>query len=201
MAMLDVAVIEARWWKKGNTSVRGLFELIATIEKDNPDSYHYEMYNNSTSLEEIVDRVSRKRCVRNLYIAAHGWDRGISGAEERQINEVTIESLASFLPRRRLDGLYLSSCCTANADTAALLLNGSKLHWVAGYSREPDWLEGAALDLYFWARYYHGDNVGEVDQRVRRIARNMSREVRPLCTRFGFNIFLRRQNNTISSLL
>jgi len=175
--------------------------LIATIKKSNSDSYHYEMYNNSASLEEIVDRVSRKRYVRNLYIAAHGWDRGISGAEEREINEVEIESLANFLPRRGLDGLYLSSCCTANADTAALLLNGSNIHWVAGYSGEPDWLEGAALDLYFWARYYHNDNVGEINQRVRRIARNMRRDAHPLCTRFGFNIFLRSQNNMTSPLL
>lgn len=201
MAKLDVAVVETRWWRQGNTSVRGLFELIATIQKNNPDSYHYEMYNNSASLEEIIGRVSRKRGIRNLYIAAHGWNEGISGAEDLCDNAVEIESLANFLPRRGLDGLYLSSCCTAHADTAELLLKQSNIHWVAGYSGSPDWLEGAALDLYFWARYYDDDNVGTVHERVRRIARNIRRDVRPLCTRFGFNIFLRRQNNTVATLL
>ena len=56
--MLDLAVVESRWWEKGNVSVRGLFEVIAAILKAGPDAYHYEMFNNRDSLKEIVPRIA-----------------------------------------------------------------------------------------------------------------------------------------------
>lgn len=42
---LDLAVIESRWWDTSNDSVRGLFDLLAGMRKDNPFAYHYEMFN------------------------------------------------------------------------------------------------------------------------------------------------------------
>lgn len=67
---LDLAVIESRWWRQGNSSVRGLFDVLADIHEDNPASYHYEMFNNRASLNEIVRRAARRHD--NIYIGAHG---------------------------------------------------------------------------------------------------------------------------------
>ena len=81
MRMLDLAVIESRWWERGNVSVRGLFDLIASIQKGNPDAYHYEMFNNAASFREIAYRVARKNHIRHLVVAAHGDVNAIYGAE------------------------------------------------------------------------------------------------------------------------
>ena len=70
--MLNLAVIEGRWWESGNLTVRDLFETIAAALRENPDAYHYEMFNNGHSLGEVIPRVARKPQIKNLYIAAHG---------------------------------------------------------------------------------------------------------------------------------
>ena len=76
---LDLAVIESRWEEDGNSSVRGLFDLLADIHEDNPSDYHYEMFNNQASLEEIILRTAGRK--RNLYIASHANDRYLAPAE------------------------------------------------------------------------------------------------------------------------
>lgn len=49
----NVAVLESTWFQHKNTSVRGLFELIADINCDNPHSYNYEMANSEVALKEV----------------------------------------------------------------------------------------------------------------------------------------------------
>ncbi len=199
---LDLAVIESRWWTTGNHSVRGLFELLATIHKDNPHAYHYEMFNNSASLEEIIRRVSAKSDIHNLYIATHGNRRSIFGAEGR--NRIPREELGTMLGnvrRRQIDGLYLSTCLTANASTVEALLRQDRVRWVAGYSEEADWLKSASLDLYFWDCHYETYRVDDVVGRIERIARMLKGEMQPLCNSLGFNIFVPDNDGNIRKLL
>ena len=262
---LDVAVVESRWWKEGNTSVRGLFDIVATIKKGNPDKYHYEMFNNAPSLKEMIHRVSKKEHIRNLYIAAHGWDDGICGAERKNRNLLIHEAqqgcrdatyepsrfpvavpyssphratpayvvvtssdldtsrnkasvsglswisrnrngisrtrLGNMLSNKSLSGLYLSSCFTANQDTVCFLLERSEVRWIAGYSETVDWLEGASVDLYFWARYYASNNAGGADGRIHRVACKMKKRLLPLCKNYGFNIFIRGDAGKAEPLL
>ena len=198
---LDVAVVESRWWKEGNTSVRGLFDIVATIKKANPDKYHYEMFNNAPSLKEMIHRVSKKEHIRNLYIAAHGWDDGICGAERKNRNGISRTRLGNMLSNKSLSGLYLSSCFTANQDTVCFLLERSEVRWIAGYSETVDWLEGASVDLYFWARYYASNNAGGADGRIHRVACKMKKRLLPLCKNYGFNIFIRGDAGKAEPLL
>ena len=194
--MLDLAVVESRWWEAGNVSVRGLFEVIASILKDNQDAYHYEMFSNGDSLKEIVPRIARKNYIRNLVIAAHGDQDGIYGAEaetneDNRISRTVLRNILGTIPRRSLNGLYLGTCSTANPDTVAFLLNGGRVRWVAGYSEEIGWLDGASLELYFWTTYYSCNRAGGEGRRIMRVANNMA-PVRGLCEKLGFNIFVRR---------
>lgn len=97
---LDLAVIESRWWppdwkEAGNTSVRGFFDLLADIHEDNPSAYHYEMFNNGDSLEEIIHRVAKRK--RNIYIAAHAGRRGICGAEADESNNISRKEFREIL--------------------------------------------------------------------------------------------------------
>ena len=199
---LDLAVIEARWWGSGNHSVRGLFELLATIRKNNPHAYHYEMFNNSDSLTEVIHRVSKKPAIRNLYIATHGNRNSIFAGEGT--NRIPREKLGEMLGnvgRNQLDGLYLSTCLTANQRTVRVLLEQSRVQWIAGYSEEVDWLKGASLDLFFWDCHYDTYRVDDVIGRIRRIAGYVRGNIHPLCQELGFNIFVRSDNNGIEGLL
>ena len=198
--MLDLAVVESRWWEKGNASVRGLFELIATIRKENPHAYHYEMFNNQDSLREVVCRIARRQHVRNLVIAAHGDDTAIYGAAserecDNRISRAVLRNIFADIPRGSLNGLYLGTCSTTNLDTVKFLLKESRVRWVAGYSKEVAWLESGAVDLYFWTTYYRcrrmQDNHDPERRRMERVAKKMMR-IKGLCDSLGFDIFVRR---------
>ena len=67
---LDLAVLESRWWKTSNDSVRGLFDMLAGMHKDNPFACHYEMFNNADSLKELIPRIAKVKDVHNIYIGA-----------------------------------------------------------------------------------------------------------------------------------
>ena len=191
---LNVAVIESRWWKTGNASVQGLFELIGTVHGVESQDYHYEMFNNEASLREIIRRVSRKSHVKNLYIAAHGNSRSLFGAEGMNANRVSRDQLGDLLGSIRandLEGLYLSTCLLGNDPTIQHLLNAGRISWIAGYSKAIGWLEGACLDMYFWDCYCRTNNHGGPKNRIKRVARRMREGVHPLCIRLGFNIFIR----------
>ncbi len=200
---LQIAVIESRWWQSGNDSVQGLFELLATVRRENPHAYHYEMFNNSSSLEEVICRVRNNRNVRYIYIASHGNRRSIFGAEGRNNNRISREELGSMLGGngRILYGVYLSTCFVGNISTARILLNNSSITWVAGYSEEVNWLKGASLDLYFWDAFCDTNEGGGPEKRVERIAKAVKRDIGPLCIRLGFNIFVRGANGDAIPLL
>ncbi len=196
--MLDLAVVESRWWEEGNHSVRGIFELIAAVRhQENPHAYHYEMFNNAASLKEIVPRVAKKKNIRNLVIAAHGDEDGIYGAagdtrDGNRISRAVFRNILEDIPRGSLDGLYLGTCATANDDTVEFLMDGGRVRWVAGYSEETDWLEGTCLDLFFWTTYYGTNRAGGPLKRIERVAERMG-PVMGLCEDWGFDIYVRRR--------
>ena len=200
---LDLAVIESRWWRDGNSSVRGLFDVLADIHEDNPAAYHYEMFNNRESLREIVRRTARR--YRNIYIGAHGNDRQIFGAEGRRENNISraafrnmIRSLAD-LRRSRLRGLFVGSCKFINRENACFLLSESggrrsKIRWVAGYSRRIDFIDSSIADLFFWNTYYH-TCVDSESNRIRAVAQVMDEFIPGAHETLAFNIFLRQGRN------
>ena len=176
---LDLAVIESRWWTDRNSSVRGLFDLLADIRKDNPSAYHYEMFNNSASLKEIVLRTAGKRY---LYIAAHANDDYIEGAESKPENRISRRQFRiilrnpSVLGRNRLRGLFVGSCLFVNEGNARFLLrnsnnNNAQIKWIAGYSKRIDFIDSSVVDLYFWNAYYealdHNPNLTPFRQLTR----------------------------------
>ena len=205
--MLNLAVVESRWWESGNLSVRGLFETIAACLKENPDAYHYEMFNNGNSLGEVITRIARKPHIRNLYIAAHGDESGIYGAEaetneNNRISRAVLGNILEDIPRRSLSGLYLGTCLTANLDTVNFLLDRGSVSWIAGFSESIGWLEGSSVDLYFWTTYFARNRSGGELARIRRTAENMA-PIEALCRNLGFNIFVRQRGRSggISTLL
>ena len=72
MERLDLAVLESRWWTESNDSVRGVFDMLAGIVTGNPFGYHYEMFNTTDSIREIITRVASTRDIHS-HICCRPW--------------------------------------------------------------------------------------------------------------------------------
>jgi hypothetical protein len=212
MRKLDLAVIESRWWADGNSSVKGLFDVLADILVDNPSAYHYEMFNNAESLREVLFRLSVKRNVANIYIAAHGDEGGIYGAatngrvqkRKNYISRIRLRNILVTLMKERsakLNGLFFGSCLFANPDTMDYMLAAGdqrdhKIRWIAGYKTPVNWMSSSVVDLFFWNHYYSvDDEVGELE-RVQNVASAIKRFMPGAHYDLGFNIYIRRPGAT-----
>lgn len=148
---LDLAVIESRWYATSNDSVRGLFDLLAGMLKDNPFAYHYEMFNNAASLRGIINRIAEQKEIRNVYIAAHGTKDQIEAADEN-ISRTRLRNILGTIGPTQLHGLYFGSCGFGLQTEAIMGKTG--LTWLAGYTKLIDWVHSSAMDLYFWNAFY-----------------------------------------------
>ena len=105
---LDLAVLESRWWKTSNDSVRGLFDMLAGMHKDNPFAYHYEMFNNADSLRELIPRIAKMKDVHNIYIGAHGAEDGSALlCPGGRVSRTVLANILQPISARRLYGLFL----------------------------------------------------------------------------------------------
>lgn len=200
--MTKLAVVESRWWENGNDSVRGFFDTLASIHELGDKDYHYEMFNNRNSLREIVPRIARR--VNALYIAAHGDENTIFGAEGRESNAISRRVFRNIVRAGvaerggKLDGVYIGSCGFLNRNTVSFLFQPDddgqsvRVNWLAGYSKTVDFIESTAIDIFFWNEYMCTE--GTARQKIKSVAKK-SKTVfkrRYLCEEMGFNIFVRR---------
>lgn len=149
---LDLAVIESRWWDKSNDSVRGLFDLLAGIHCDNPFAYHYEMFSSADSLEDIINRIANTDDLFNIYVGAHGSGTEIHGPGDVRISRTVLRNMLRDIDRDKLYGLFLGCCGFGNQ--VDHLMSDTNLTWIAGYTKDVDWVHASAMDLYFWNAYY-----------------------------------------------
>lgn len=212
MRKLDLAVIESRWWVDGNSSVKGLFDVLADILVDNPSAYHYEMFNNAESLREVLFRLSIKRSVANIYIAAHGDEGGIYGAatngrmarRRNYVSRIRLRNILHTLMKERsakLNGLFFGSCLFANPDTIDYMLGAGeqrdhKIRWIAGYQTPVNWMSSSVVDLFFWNHYYSIDSDAGELERVQSVAAAIKRFMPGAHRDLGFNIYVRLPGGT-----
>lgn len=152
-------------------SVRGLFDILAGLHEDNPFAYHYEMFNNADSLRELIPRVAQMKDVHNIYIGTHGVQDG-SGLKcpGGIISRTVLANILEPIHARVLHGLFLG-CCRFGLQTEWLLLRGTGLTWVGGYTETVDWVHSSALDLFFWDAYYNSSVCKSATKKER--AQNM----------------------------
>ena len=150
--ILDLAVIESRWWTDRNDSVRGIFDMLAGTLVGNPFGYHYEMFNNAESIKEMIPRIARNRDIHHIYVAAHGDEQAIHGAGDARISRTVLANALADVHPRQIYGVFFGSCKFGwNVDA---LMEQTGATWIAGYVEEVDWLHSSAMDLYFWHAYY-----------------------------------------------
>lgn len=205
---LNLAVIESRWWRQGNSSVRGLFDVLADIHEDNPATYHYKMFNNRASLNEIIRRTAKRYL--NIYIGAHGNDQSILGAEGRRENNISRTEFRNILrggmgqKSARLRGVFVGSCMFVNENNAHFLLdqnekNMPRVRWISGYSKKVDFIDSSVVDLFFWNAYYNSERNGVV-RKIREVAQRVDTFMPSANSELGFNIFIKGNQGVVPLL-
>lgn len=195
---LDLAVIESRWWNRSNDSVRGVFDLLAGSLMDNPFAYHYEMFNNKASIQEIIPRLARQPDIHHIYIGAHGNERAIFGSGKQRIPWSTIQNLLEEIESKQLHGLFFG-CCKFGEQVERLIAK-SAVTWIAGYTEAVDWVHSSAMDLYFWNAYYQSSVPDETrkDDRARAMVALLTAlyiRVPYMFVELGFRVALRNRGN------
>jgi len=198
MPKYELAVVESRWERKRNYSIRSIFDLISDLSYGDTHGYHYEMVNDEHAFKEIVSRLRQTRGIRALYIAAHGIKDGIRASngnliEKRLIFRTLTRRLAD--ETGSLDGVHFGACWFLDEHHAFNLLRRHGegepgLWWVAGYSKIIDWIDSSALDMFFWQQYLN-DEEGTALERIHRCAEAIRRLMPGAHKEMGFEIYVR----------
>ncbi len=201
MADTGVAVLESKWWRKWNSSVRSSFEMISEQTKDNAHAYHYEMANSLAALDEAIPRIAGYRNCRYLYVATHGSAQGLDLFNGERVTIPYLKEVFLGLPQgSRLYGIYLASCAGCSESIAAELLEGDTgVVWIAGYKNAVNWLPSSALDMLFFSELITAEKQGE-EAKIRHVSERLRGLVPGLVTDLGFRIFMKSRNKIINML-
>lgn len=153
--MGPISIVESRWWKTGNHSVRALFEAVAAIHYDNPHAFYYDMFADATSLKTVLTQRASDTTTQVIYLASHGNDTEIGPTANNAVSRTEFRNILNKTNGAgTIRGLFLGTCLTGNADMAKFLLEhpNSSLDWVAGYSKTVDWVDGSAIDMIFFSK-------------------------------------------------
>ena len=194
----DIAVIESKWERSTNLSVRGLFELIADTSYENPHAYHYEMANCKAGMKEAINRISSYRDCKYLYVASHGDKDGLYLLNKGKITLTELRKLLiniKLIDGLKLRGLYLSPCLFGTGEIANFMFDRSVdvgISWLAGYSKTVDWIESSALDLLFFNELIHIEKKTDAAT-IQRVAKKLKTIAPQLVKALGFGIYVRKQ--------
>jgi len=202
----NIAVIESNWWRKSNTSVRGLFDLVANIAFDNPNAYHYEMVNTEDALKEVMPRIASYREVQYACIAAHGDKDGIVfDLSGQRITRTEIRNLLCKIKETNgstLRGIHFSSCSFGTSGLAKHLFEKDVcINWVSGYEKDVSWIDSSALDLLFFNELLQGKKDEKPRDAIVRTAKRVKARASGLCKELGFGIFVKNSGSGLQNLL
>jgi hypothetical protein len=204
MKHTGIAVIEGIWKRKSNVSIRGLFDVIANIQFENPNAYHYEMAGSKAAFKEVVTRISGMSECKFVYVATHGSDDGLSFHNGDVMKPAELKKLLVEIartPRHKLRGIHLGACSALMEETAEELFSDDiGVKWVAGYSENIEWIDSSALDLLFYRRYLQSVETSS-SKIVRDVTARLVEDVPGLIRTLGFHVFARRRGGGIVDLL
>lgn len=208
MPKYELAVVESRWERKKNYSLRSIFDLISDLSYGDTHGYHYEMVNDERAFREIVSRLRQSRGIRALYIAAHGMKEGIQASNGNLIDKRLIfRTLTRRLADETgsLDGVHFGACRSLDERHAFNLLRRHGegepgLWWVAGYSKSIDWIDSSVVDMFFWQQYLN-DEEGTAMERIHRCAQAIRRLMPGAAKKMGFEIYVRGNRGRVKDLL
>lgn len=200
-ASTNIGVLESRWEAGRNLSLRSVFDLVSACYGLGPDAYEYEMVGARAALAEALIRLSWDAEVEVIYLACHGDENGRLALHSGE--QVSRTHLANMLMKcgPALKGVYLGACFSGREDLATFVLDRCpNIKWLAGYSKEIDYVDSTALDMMFFSKWIASDGVGR-----RRLRRAVS-ILRPLAAGLmdhadgeglGFSAFVRSKGRVV----
>lgn len=195
-----IALLESRWRDDSNITMRNLFELIADIATNNPNSFHYEMANTVEAVKEAIPRIASYRKCRYLCIGTHGDDGGLQFGKDHKLTRTELRNILKSIEvtdGSRLDGIYLSSCAFGTQKLANFLFEPAiRPVWIAGYAEYVNWIESSALDLLFFNELmrYEGTTDSPL-QLIEKVAEKLLKTAPDLVRHLGFGIYRRKRGN------
>jgi hypothetical protein len=205
---LPIAVIESRWddgcGSLDTVSVKLFFELLGSLYRGNPGSFHYEMFSCKEALQEIFPRIGNDDRFRYAYVACHGDFDGLyaHGADEKPISRTVLRNLLT--ETRNLMGIHLATCGFGTADLARFLFEKDlPIKWVSGYRSSPDWAESSPIDMMFLHLILHYDKKKSMNdsEGIAKVATQMRHLMRGACDKWGFSIYVRGEPGTVVDLI
>ena len=213
MSRTGLAIVECRWWTRGNDSVRPLFETLAGIVEDNPHAVRYDMFADRSSLESVFAQVASVGDYHSIYVASHGNEQHLGALGDALISRTELRnSVRATNTKAHIKGIYFGSCLIANRANAEFLLKdrGTKLLWVAGYAKTVDWVDSSAIDMIFWSKYLHARKANKskkgpkAEKSEVQMMLNSSKKMRDLVpnvfTQMGFNIYYLDNANNVNAV-
>ena len=208
--MGPIAIVESRWWKTGNHSVRDLFEAVAAIHYDNPSAFFYDMFADRSSLEAVFQARVQDTTTEVIYIASHGNATSIGATPNTSISRAEFRNiLKTTNTGSRIKGLFFGTCLTGNTETAKFILQdaATNLTWVAGYRESVDWVDGSAIDMVFTSKLAALYVANKSKKKNKLSPRNMAHEAATQLVKlipgahsqYGFNIYF-HENNKLTSM-
>jgi len=210
---LPIVVIESRWDTADRpldtVSVRLFFELLGSLYKGNPGSFHYEMFSCKQALEEIIPRVGNDKRFRYGYIACHGRPEGLCAHNGDLIPKHVLRDL--LRQASSLRGVHLATCSFGTEELARFFFETAELPilWVSGYREEVGWATSSPLDLMFLHLLLE-TAAGRVrakamppteDAKIVQVAQRI-RELMPgACEELGFSIYIRDRRGKVLDLI
>jgi len=209
----DYAVIESRWEKDSNLSVKPVFDLIAhTCFNGSLNAIPYERFLSERAFEDTVKYFMDDQRINALYIGCHA-DQDSLQVEAK--GDILFRKVVNVLRSRKcsnnkgvVSGLFFGSCSFCTLDNVVVLMkNDDRLKWVAGYSKKVDWGLSTFLDGLFMMEYtkeinlkreqmnetpcrgHYGNRTYDI---VTRVAERIKKNHRGLAKELGFEVFARK---------
>ena len=148
------------------------------------------MFNDGAALQEIMERLASKNNIHHIYIAAHGSENGLFGSNGEKISKTIIKNTIKRIngSRGKLESIYFGSCNFGNYSNLEELLEygNSKLRWVAGYTKEIDFVKSSVLDTLFWNLYINESST--VSETVNNVCGTLLQDAGGLVEKLGFKV-------------
>lgn len=206
---LPFGVIESRWLDKGNHTVKPIFEAISAIYKNNSNAFFYDSFAEKQSLSEVLGIRAIDKSTEVIYLATHGDHKNNICTQTVDISRTELRNcIENANSKKQIKGIFFGTCYTGNENIAKFLLEYKQTHleWIAGYSKEVNWIDGTAIDMIFFSKlseqYIDNKKRRKNKYSARKMAHIAASELLKIIpgafTQYGFNIFFHEKHKLTS---
>lgn len=177
-----IFVLESPWELDGSdanrTSVIPFVEGIAKFSGD-AEVLHANFYDESSFVQALACLAKNHYKNSVVYLAAHGYKKKIGGIDLAK----ALLKIGAISKNCNITGVMLGSCFVGgNKETIEVCMQGSNLHWCAGYDSESSWLEGTMIDCSILSKMLLLD--GRSFQNRSSLIKNFAQAIAPFSDKF-----------------